>query len=158
VPLRRLKLLVVVLVALFVALMAAGCETQINKAGRRPTEAAPMVKAEVISVPDAWPKEIPTYPTAELLGTSITPTGKILTYKAKDPAYKIFEWYYDTLEAAKWNMKGPTLDVAQNLAIIKSELGPLSFLLDVRLRKTDKGEVAGSTITLTTPAPKIGGP
>lgn len=98
------------------------------------------------------------YPDAELLETSVTDTGKILTFKTKDPAYKIFEWYYNTLEAAKWTMKGPTMDVAQNLAIIKCELGDLSFLLDSRLRKNDKGEPEGSTITLITPAPKLGGP
>ncbi|MDP1809284.1 MAG: hypothetical protein Q8L35_07110 [Actinomycetota bacterium] len=156
---RRFRVLILVLAALFVLGLATGCDsTRVKTATRKPKEAIPVIKAEVTPVPADWPKEIPTYPSAELVETSITPTGKILTYKTKDPAYKIFEWYYDTLEAAKWTMKGPTLDVAQNLAIIKSELGSLSFLLDTRLRKNDKGESEGSTITLITPAPKLGGP
>lgn len=159
-PLRRILVLVLVLAALFVLGLATGCDTVIRakKTTRKPKETVPIVKAEVTPVPADWPKEIPTYPSSELVESSTTVSGKILTYKTADPAYKVFEWYYDTLEAAKWTMKGPTLDVAQNLAIIKSELGSLTFLLDTRLRKNDKGESEGSTITLITPAPKIGGP
>lgn len=158
-PQRRFRVLVIVFAALFVSGLVAGCKlTPVKKATRKPKELIPVIKAEVSPVPGDWPKEIPTYPNAELLEVSTTASGKMLIYKTKDPAYKIFEWYYDTLEAAKWNMKGPTMDVAQNLAIIKSELGSLTFLLDARLRKNDSGEREGSTITLTTPAPKLGGP
>lgn len=159
-PKGRIRVLILVLGALFILGLATGCDTTIRakKVTRKPKETIPVIKAEVTPVPADWPKEIPTYPSAELVESSTTVTGKVLTYKTADPAYKVFEWYYDTLEAAKWNMKGPTLDVAQNLAIIKSELGSLTFLLDTRLRKNDKGEPDGSTITLITPAPKLGGP
>ena len=158
-PRRRFRVLALVLAALFVSGLAAGCKaTPVNKAARKPKERIPVIKAEATAIPKDWPKEIPTYPNAELLEASTTATGKILTFKTKDSAVEIFEWYYDTLEAAKWNIKGPTMDVAQNVVIIKSELGPLTFLLDGHSRQNEKGEIEGSTITLTSPAPKIGGP
>ena len=152
----QFRVLGLVLVALLVSLFLAGCETAaVEKTPRQP-KLKVTAKTKRIAVPKDWPKEIPTYPNAELIEVTTTVQGKILYFKTKDTADKVFEWYYDTLEAAKWNMKGPTLDVAQNLAIIKSELGQLSFLLDTRRAKGPEAD--GSIITLTTPAPKLGGP
>ena len=158
-PQGRFRFLTLVFVALFVSVLPAGCFTiPAQKVAKKPKERIPVVKAQVSPIPSDWPKEIPTYPKAELLESSVTATGKTLTFKTKDSAVEIFEWYYDTLEAAKWNIKGPTMDVAKNVVIIKSELGPLTFLLDSHSRQNDKGEREGSTITLITPAPKLGGP
>ncbi len=158
-PLRRFRVLALVLAALFVSGLAAGCKLEpAKKTTRKPKEKVPVIRAEAAVIPKDWPKEIPTYPNAELLEASSTESGKILTFKTQDSAVEIFEWYYDTLEAAKWNIKGPTMDVSKNVVIIKSELGPITFLLDSHTRQNERGEREGSTITLTSPAPKVGGP
>ncbi len=150
-----------VLVALFVSMLLSGCDLSIEdkEQGRKEARlkiATEPAKAKSVKVPGQWPKEIPLYPHAELLEASTTPGGIKLKFKTGDSADKIFAWNYDTLLAAQWNMKGPTLDVAQNIAIIKSELDDVSFLIEANRFRNDKGESQGSRITLTAPAPKFG--
>ncbi len=150
-----------VLAALFVSIVLSGCDLSIeDKAeGRKDARlkiATEPAKAKSVKVPGKWPKQIPMYPHAEVIEASTTAGGIKLTLKTGDSADKIFTWYYDTLLEGNWNMKGPTLDVAQNIAIIKSELEDISFVIDARRFRNDKGESQGSQITLTAPAPKFG--
>ena len=150
-----------VLVALFVSVLLSGCDLSIedkfeSRKDTRPKIETEEAKAKSVKVPGKWPKQIPMYPHAELMEAKTTADGLTLLLRTNDSADKIFAWYYDTLLAAKWDMKGPTLDVAQNIAVIKSELDDISFLIDARRFRNAKGESQGSEITLTAPAPKFG--
>lgn len=159
---RPIRLILWVFVALFASLTLASCDLSAQKKVeipkvKRPNTKTEATKATSIKVPGSWPKQIPMYPYAELMEASTTPTGGLkLFFRTGDSADKIFAWYYDTMLEQKWNMSGPTLDVAQNIAIIKSELEDVSFLIDARRFRNDKGESEGSSIILTAPAPKVG--
>lgn len=152
-PQKRFQIFLgAVFVALFVSALLAGCKVEpVKKTVKRPkANSAPLAKVNAPQIPGDMPKEVPIYPNAELLSVNQTPDGRVLSFKTSDTADKIFGWYFDELDARHWEMKGPTLDVAQNLAIIKAQLGAgLTILLDARALKNDKGELEGSTITLT---------
>lgn len=67
--------------------------------------AAVAVGGELATVPDSWPKSVPTYPSGTLKGamsaTGAAATGKIqhtLTYETPDDAAKVVQFYTENLK------------------------------------------------------------
>lgn len=143
---KRLARVMVLGAAILVAASLVGCNLAPPPAEvkRESPKAVPLEKTKATVRPPAdWPKELPLYPGAELENATPTAPGStMLTLKTKDSASEIFNWYYDELEARKWTILGPTLDVGQNVAIIKATLGAKVMYLEARTSQSENGATA----------------
>jgi len=143
---------------IFLVVLVSGVTTSCNLAPppaqvKEPKKAkkVPIEKVKTIEAPTGWPQEIPLYPTADI--ESVVPEGAGFTLRLKtdDTAAQIFNWYYDMLEAQKWEMAGPTLDVARNIAIINGKLGDKTLFLEARTSEEQDGS---TSLSLTAGLPQ----
>jgi hypothetical protein len=138
-----------ILAVLMLASVPAACnrEVVVEKPEKRKSVQGP-VKAKAIEPPKGWPKEVPLYPGAEVVSTDSEGDELVVMMRTQDAAHTVFNWYYDELQAAEWQMKGPTLDVGQSFAIIRAELGELRLTFEARPNLDDEGNRDGLSISL----------
>lgn len=135
------RALAAVLMMLLVSGSLAGCNLAPAVEEER-VEKAPMVPVEKVTAiepPAGWPQDVPLYPGAQIVSSTLTVSGQVLTLKTKDTAAQIFNWYYDQLDAGKWQMHRPRLDVARNDASIYGSLGERTIDLKAGTSETEEG-------------------
>lgn len=134
-----------IIVAFLLSGLLAACNLAPPPAPVKKTEKVkklPIEKIKAVEPPTNWPVEVPLYPQAELESVLPVGAGFKLILKTEDTAAQIFNWYYDELEVRKWQMSGPTLDVAQNIAIIDGKLGDKSLFLEARTSEDEDGRTS----------------
>lgn len=147
---RYTKVVMVVFVALLVAGLPAGCnlapppkKERVEKAPKK----IPKVSAEKVTVPAAWPKDVPLYPGAEIVSATLTASGQSLMLRTEDTAAEVFNWYYDQLGLRQWKMHRPMLDVARNVASINGSLEGRTLSLRAGTSETEEGYTSLSVTT-----------
>ncbi len=131
----------IVLVALLATGFLVGCNLAppLEEESAEETPEVPVEKVTTIEAPTGWPKDVPLYPGAEIVSTTLTATEQGLVLKTEDTAAEIFNWYYDQLGVRHWEMHRPRLDVARNDASINGSLEGRKLFLKAGTSETEEG-------------------
>jgi hypothetical protein len=146
---RLVRVCGLILAALMLASVLAACDREV--AAEKPEKREPVqgpAKPKTIEAPKDWPPEIPLYPGGQIVSTGAEGEDLVILMRTRDQAHTVFNWYYDELQAAEWNMKGPTLDVGQSFAIIRAELGEIRLTFEAGPNLKEDGERDGLSISL----------
>jgi len=165
----RLKVFCVLCVAVLALTSLVGCQAAARKVAEKATgvsvnedsgkvvvtgkegEKVEIQGGDTVSLPEGFPKDVPTYENATLkVSNSMTTEGKTtysVSYETSDDVDTVHAWYKDALPKNGWALEGDVVNNAngQSMAILGGKKGEAALNVSV-ISGTDGSK---TTISLT---------